>query len=979
MISQPIYIEVDDYLYERITSVQYDNGTRFLDIHLLSNGKAIDLTGTRVVLSGEKPDGKEIFNNATMKDAANGNVVVELTEQVNAVPGHVKCQLEIYGEAGKLLTTKTFEIEVTKRYGSKTVASSSEFKALKDALDEVQNIDNRFAQTNAQLSQKASEKALAVERARIDNLANLSEGSTTGDAELIDMRIGADGVVYQSGGEALRSQVTRLNTHVLPSYYLDFPSRVSCLSPHNSKTFQATEDSLCVVEKIDNNNGNSGFDIELNPNITLIEFDLEQQNFGANLGLYYYQNESLKKVYQSYNLPVSEQVTNTRVSLRLDWETINTQMNANGYTGLRFIVWNAIGSKVGGYNHLTNIKINNHRSQEELNFSVKNIEMELPYLLRVGGVKISDVNNAATQVGEISKMLPWNASNVRYEDNQLSFSHNTSGNSGFRTPTFKISQDTVIRVSGTIASLVGQLSLNFAYKKLGQDGYSYNGIRLLKEAEEFTIDLSASSFIGKLDEFDLNSVFILFSNSGDMSVTFTALSVQILNSKFDGETLEEVLLEIKSGNEDYTNQVISGLTFDGVKKPKRIIATPSTLTRWGGSVISYVDDILTIEHTKNTGNTGAITPHFKSDTNFVVVSGKVVDFVIKDGGDSTSKYQVCVVGNKVSDSSNTYITHSYLPQQSGIFNTIIDLNNLAVYKDLDLTKPIQILLGSIGGPLSISIANFEVYESPLSQSEYAGDTLLETFINVEGELTRLKSEVAVLSEKESSNILVAPNESKFIMQVSNDGTLVCVPTIPSKVLFIGNSLLLGHGTFGMCATDSKNDYYYHVTQYLRQFHPDGVYDKLLGAPYEQTETQSGLDNWIEQNIKTKRTDYELVLVQLGDNVNNEIRNELFKTSCKNLLVAIRQHMPKARVVWAGEWYYTTQRQEIIAKACAETGSTFIDITDISKVQDNRGKIGDIITRDDGTTFEVISSGVASHPGNKGMKALADRIIEILFL
>ncbi len=131
MISKPIYIDVDDYLYERITSVQYDNGTRFLDVHLLSNGQAIDLTGTRVIISGEKPDGEEIFNSTTMKDALNGNVIVELTEQMNAVPGDVKCQLEIYGEAGQLLTTKTFDIEVTKRAGSKSVASSSEFGALK--------------------------------------------------------------------------------------------------------------------------------------------------------------------------------------------------------------------------------------------------------------------------------------------------------------------------------------------------------------------------------------------------------------------------------------------------------------------------------------------------------------------------------------------------------------------------------------------------------------------------------------------------------------------------------------------------------------------------------------------------------------------------------------------------------------------------------------------------------------------------------
>ena len=74
------------------------------------------------------------------------------------------------------------------------------------------NLEEKMSETNAQLLHKANESDLIVERNRIDSLAKLEEGSTTGDAELMDARVGADGKNYGTLGNAVRRQVGKIVT-----------------------------------------------------------------------------------------------------------------------------------------------------------------------------------------------------------------------------------------------------------------------------------------------------------------------------------------------------------------------------------------------------------------------------------------------------------------------------------------------------------------------------------------------------------------------------------------------------------------------------------------------------------------------------------------------------------------------------------------------------------------------------------------------
>lgn len=109
------------------------------------------------------------------------------------------------------------------------------YEAHQDIAENTQNIENLTTQTGANTSAIALEKTqrqqadtaetLARENAdnllsaRMDTFTQLPSGSTSGDAELIDIRVGADGVTYPTAGDAVRGQVTDLKSDLDNTYY----------------------------------------------------------------------------------------------------------------------------------------------------------------------------------------------------------------------------------------------------------------------------------------------------------------------------------------------------------------------------------------------------------------------------------------------------------------------------------------------------------------------------------------------------------------------------------------------------------------------------------------------------------------------------------------------------------------------------------------------------------------------------------------
>lgn len=105
----------------------------------------------------------------------------------------------VIDENGKSVSTKFDEVSSQfKDIANKTITNEERTK-----LINLKNYDDTSVKNDLQ-----------VQKSRIDNLTTLAEGSTTGDAELIDGRVGADGITYDNIGGAIRGQVNSITENI---------------------------------------------------------------------------------------------------------------------------------------------------------------------------------------------------------------------------------------------------------------------------------------------------------------------------------------------------------------------------------------------------------------------------------------------------------------------------------------------------------------------------------------------------------------------------------------------------------------------------------------------------------------------------------------------------------------------------------------------------------------------------------------------
>ena len=233
-----------------------------------------------------------------------------------------------------------------------------------------------------------------------------------------------------------------------------------------------------------------------------------------------------------------------------------------------------------------------------------------------------------------------------------------------------------------------------------------------------------------------------------------------------------------------------------------------------------------------------------------------------------------------------------------------------------------------------------------------------------------------------SNIVTENGEKKAtVKQV--DGTEITVPIVPKKVLFMGNSLLLGMTYYGMCATDPENDYYYHVTNKIKEYNPDCQFVKLHGVHFECNDSvQSFYDNVYKNpnrvtgrpTIEDLTDDIDLAIIQIGDNANNPERVEVYKQTCEPFMKILKENCPKARIIWVYGWYNKAPTHAELVAGLNKWKIESIDLSTMMPIKENQATKGQTYVKPDGS-IEVAPDGWLSHPGNAGMYRIAKKILE----
>ena len=199
------------------------------------------------------------------------------------------------------------------------------------------------------------------------------------------------------------------------------------------------------------------------------------------------------------------------------------------------------------------------------------------------------------------------------------------------------------------------------------------------------------------------------------------------------------------------------------------------------------------------------------------------------------------------------------------------------------------------------------------------------------------------------------------------------PLAKKRLLIIGNSITLHgaradigwHYNWGMAATKPENDYVHKLYEYLQRDGID-VYIRVRQA-VQEWECCYPNDNVLLSFEADKNFNADFLLFRLGENIQAEYigkpidENELFN----KMEELVEFLIPNGKAVYSTCFWGTDWSDNCIRKLAKKRNESVVEI----------GALSLDVTMKAFDDFE--HWGVANHPGDKGMKAIADLLYEKL--
>jgi hypothetical protein len=199
------------------------------------------------------------------------------------------------------------------------------------------------------------------------------------------------------------------------------------------------------------------------------------------------------------------------------------------------------------------------------------------------------------------------------------------------------------------------------------------------------------------------------------------------------------------------------------------------------------------------------------------------------------------------------------------------------------------------------------------------------------------------------------------------------PSAIRRILFLGNSITLHGpkedigwtGNWGMAASAEDKDYVHLVASAVARH--TGAKPKIMVRNIADFERNYATYDVDEQMKEMFAFDADLVVLAIGENVpalGSEEAKAKFKAGVMKILrCALARRHPL--VVVRSCFWADPAKDEMLRQACLEAGGLFVNAGPLGREAANAARSERSFTHD----------GVAGHPGDKGMKALADAIVQ----